>query len=167
VIVNKIKQDHTYLTATNYWSLLHENEEEESKEQEEEEINMTQTTPTTPDRKSNKWIRRTERRMENQIIIDSGATSHFMSEELKLPNLGKSNKSVYLPDNAKLTTSHKTQSPFEQLTDKAREADVLPGLKRSLMSVNKNVTGRIHNSLPPRRGRSNNPQTGNNHNHNQ
>jgi hypothetical protein len=60
VIQNKIKLDYTYLTATNYWTPLDENEEE-SKEQEKEEINMMQTTPTTPERKSNKWIRRKEK----------------------------------------------------------------------------------------------------------
>ncbi len=62
---------------------------------------------------------------------------HFMSKELKLPTLGQSNKPVYLPNNPKLTTSYKTQLPFGQMSDKAREVDVLPGLKRSLMSVNK------------------------------
>jgi hypothetical protein len=98
---------------------------------------MMQTTPTTLERKSNKWTRRKEKRKEHQIIINSGATLHFMSEELKLPNLGQSNKSLYLPNNAKLMTLYKTQLPFGQMSDKAREADVLPGLKRSLMSVNK------------------------------
>jgi hypothetical protein len=53
VIQNKIKQDYTYLTATNHWTPLDKNEEE-SKEQEEEEIHIMQTTPTTPERKSNK-----------------------------------------------------------------------------------------------------------------
>jgi hypothetical protein len=53
VIPNKIKQDYTYLTAMNYWTPLDKNKEE-SKEQEEEEINMMQTTPTMPERKSNK-----------------------------------------------------------------------------------------------------------------
>jgi hypothetical protein len=38
VIQNKIKQDYTYLTATDYWTPLDENKEE-SEEQEEEEIN--------------------------------------------------------------------------------------------------------------------------------
>jgi hypothetical protein len=33
--------------------------------------------------------------------------------------------------------SYKTQLPSGQLSDKAREAGVLPGLKRSLMSINK------------------------------
>ncbi len=92
---------------------------------------MMQTTPATLERKSNKWTRRKEKQKEHQIIINSGATLHFMSEELKLPKLGQSNKSLYLTNNAKLTMSFKTQLPFGQMSDKAREADVLPGLKRS------------------------------------
>jgi hypothetical protein len=136
VIQNKIKQDYTYLTATNYWTPLDKNEEE-SKEQEEEEITMMQTTPTTPERKSNKWTRIKEKQKKHQIIINSGATLHFMSKKLKLLTLGQSNKSVYLPNNAKLTTLYKTQLPFGQMSDKARGADALPGLKRSLMSINK------------------------------
>jgi hypothetical protein len=71
------------------------------------------------------------------ISIDSGATSHFMSKELNLPNTGLSNKEVYLPDNTKLTTANKTLLPFKQMTKAAREAEVLPGLKKSLASVNK------------------------------
>jgi hypothetical protein len=136
VIQNKIKQKHNNLTATNYWTPLDKNEEE-SEEEEEEEINMMQTPPAMPEGKSNKWTRRTKRQKEHQIIINSRATSHFISEELKLPKLGQSNKSVYLSNNAKLMTLYKTQLPFEQLSDRAREADVLPGLKRSLMSINK------------------------------
>ncbi len=84
---------------------------------------------------------------EHQIIIDSGATSHFMSEEFKLPKLGQSNKFVYLPNNAKLMTSYKTQLPFEQLLDKAREADIRPGLKRSPMSINKHHRRDIQQSF--------------------
>ncbi len=136
MIQNKIKQNYTYLTATNYWAPLDKNKVE-NEEQEEEEITMMQATPTTPERKSNKWTRRKEKQKEHQIIINSGATLHFMSKELKFPTLGQSNKSVYLPNNAKLMTSYKTQRPFGQMSDKAREADVLPGLKRSFMSVNK------------------------------
>ena len=71
------------------------------------------------------------------MIIDSGATSHFISEEMNLPKGNKSNKEVFLPDNTTLRTSTKTKLPFTQLSDGAREADILPGLKRSLMSVSK------------------------------
>jgi hypothetical protein len=44
---------------------------------------------------------------------------------------------MYLPDDTKLTTATKTLLPFEQMTKAAREAEVLPGLKKSLASVNK------------------------------
>ena len=71
------------------------------------------------------------------MIINSGATSHFISEEMNLPKGNKSNKEVYLPDNTILRMSTKTKLPFVQLTETAREVDILPGLKRSLLSVNK------------------------------
>jgi hypothetical protein len=71
------------------------------------------------------------------MIIDSRATSHFITEEMNLPKGQKSNKQVYLPDDTTLKTSTRTKLPFTNLSEAAREADILPGLKRSLMSVNK------------------------------
>ena len=88
-------------------------------------------------KEGNKWTRRLERRRNKTMIIDSGATSHFISEDLNLPKGDKSNKQVYLPDNTILRTTMKTKLPFLELTEAAREADILPGLKRSLISVNK------------------------------
>ena len=85
----------------------------------------------------NKWTRRRERQQEQRIIIDSGATSHFITEDMNLPKGQKSNKQVYLPDDTTLRTSTKTKLPFPNLSEAAREADILPGLKRSLLSVNK------------------------------
>jgi hypothetical protein len=72
-----------------------------------------------------------------KLVIDSGATSHFVPEELDLPKKGKSDKEVFLPDNSSLQASYKTELPFEQLSNIAREADILPGLKTPLISVNK------------------------------
>jgi hypothetical protein len=72
-----------------------------------------------------------------KLVIDSGATSNFVPEEMSLPKKGKSDKEVYLPDNTKLQASYKTELPFEQLTNKAREADILPGLKTPLVSIQK------------------------------
>ena len=69
--------------------------------------------------------------------INSGATSHFITEDMNLPKGQKSNKQVYLPDNTTRRTSTKTKLPFPNLSEAAQEADILPGLKRSLMSVNK------------------------------
>ncbi len=72
-----------------------------------------------------------------KLVIDSGATSHFVPEEIDLPKKGKSYKEVFLPDNSSLQASYKIELPFEQLSNKAREADILPGLKTPLISVNK------------------------------
>jgi len=56
---------------------------------------------------------------------------------MKLPRKGKSNKEVYLPDDTKLQATYRTKLPLKQLSDKAREADILPGLNTPLISVNK------------------------------
>ncbi len=134
-IQDKISQNHTQLVATNYWTPLNENNDK-SKE-EEEKVNMVQSIPVKAGKKSNKWTRWIEQQKEHKIIIDSGATSHFMSEELHLLVEGTSIKTVFLPDNSQLRTSTLTKLPFKQLSEAAREADNLPGLNRSLLSVNR------------------------------
>ena len=78
-----------------------------------------------------------ERQKEHQIIFDSRATSHFLCDKINSPNMGQSHEKVYLPNGTTLTTKHKTLLPFNQLTTTAREASVLPGLKKSLAIVNK------------------------------
>jgi hypothetical protein len=95
VLTNKIYLNHTYLETMNYWAPLDKNNE---KEQEEKEINSIKQQPATIQKpKSNKWTRRVERRRatkhlrdQQNIIIDSAATSHFMSEDLNLPKTGSS-----------------------------------------------------------------------------
>ena len=72
------------------------------------------------------------------MIVDSGATSHFMRAEEKLPIIGASTKVVFLPNGSTINASHKTELPFLSLSKKARQADVLPGLRQnSLVSVGK------------------------------
>jgi hypothetical protein len=128
----------------NHWAPLDTIKEEDDTE--EESINNTSTskekkTQETIKGTGNKWTRRSEGRKEKQrehkLIINSNTTSHFMSPELYLPNTGPSNKEVYLPDDTKLMTVNKTLLPFEQLSRTAQEAEVLPGLKKSLVSINK------------------------------
>jgi hypothetical protein len=60
-----------------------------------------------------------------------------MSKELHLQVEGTSNKTVFLLDNSQLRTSTLTKLPFKQLSEAAREADNLPGLNRSLLSMNR------------------------------
>ena len=51
--------------------------------------------------------------------------------------MGQLHEEVYLPDESTLRIAHKTLLPFEQLSKAAWEAAVLPGIKKSLASVNK------------------------------
>jgi hypothetical protein len=138
-VLNKIKVQQTNPAVTNYWAPLETIEEEDNTE--EEKINITvENTPKAQTISGNKWTRKLERiqnKQAHKIIIDSSATSHFISDEINLPNTGKSNKDVYLPDGLTLTTTTKTLLPFEQMTTAAQEALVLPRLKKSIASVNK------------------------------
>ncbi len=114
--------------------------EEEDNKQSKEEINII-NTKATKQIKTNKWMQRVEarrtKRSEKQMIIDSAATSNFISDKLDLSKTGASKIKIYLPDNSTLQTYNKTLLPFEQLSKEAREAHILPGLKKSLLSVNK------------------------------
>ena len=144
VNLNKLTTINTYPAVTNYWAPLNNKEKEE--ETKKEEIVMLQQSTKPPDQRANtnKWTRRIGqqweqqiKRKEEEIIIDSGATSHFVSKTLDLPQTGPSQITVYLPDNSTLKTTSKTQLPFEQLSAEAREAHILTGLAKSLLSVNK------------------------------
>ena len=61
----------------------------------------------------------------------------FLTRDMNLPRMGKSNKEVYLPDNTTLQATYHTELPLNQLSTRARQADILPGLKTPLISVNK------------------------------
>ena len=121
VLLNKINNAH--LTATNYWTPLQS--DETKADEETEEVNNTYNKQIP---KSNKWERRLARRIEKRMVIDSGATSHFCSEEMDLPKEGESNKSVYLPNGDIIQMTKRTSLPFQQLSKRAREAHVLPHL---------------------------------------
>ena len=60
---------------------------------------------------------------------ETGAMSNFVPEEMNLPRKGKSSKEVYLPNNSTLQATYRTKLPLNQLGDKAREANILPGLQ--------------------------------------
>ena len=143
MVCNKITTTNTYLANTNFWTpLLDDDNDEPTTEEESSNITRTQQQQnSTPP--SNKWTRRLARRRERrqvkedeQIIIDSGATSHFVTETLNLPKTGPSELTVYLPDDSTLKSTGTTLLPFTQLSPKAREANILPGLTKSLISVN-------------------------------
>ncbi len=124
---NKIKRNHTYLATTNYWAPLHDEAEEDKQVT---QINVITTKQSIANTTSNKWTCQIERRQTMKLVINLATTSNFVPEEMNMPKNGKSNKEVYLPDNTKLQASYQTKPPFEQLCDKAREADILLGLKK-------------------------------------
>ncbi len=138
MILNKIKTNLTHLADTNYWTPLYEHDDEEELTEERQNIPQ-ESIEAVQQPTSKKWKQRVERRHEKQcqqkqhnIIFDSGATSHFLSEELNLPKTGTAQITVYLLDDSTLQATSKTQLPFEQLSPEAREANILPGLPKSL-----------------------------------
>jgi hypothetical protein len=117
VLSNKITTNQAYLAATNYWTPLQSDETETDKEM--EEVNNTYNIPINEMSKSIKWERRLAKRIEKQMVIKSGATSHFCSKEMDLPKEGESNKSVYLPNGDTLQTTKRTSLPFQKLNKRA------------------------------------------------
>ncbi len=88
------------------------NDDNDKNEEDEEIINTFNSKTAITKSKSNKWMKRLARRREHKLTINSGATSNFVCKELVLPKDGVSNKEVFLPNNSKLRTSHKTKLPF-------------------------------------------------------
>ncbi len=75
--------------------------------------------------------------MNNEVSYRLRSNVTFCPRREYLPKKGKSDKEVFLPEDSSLQASYKTELPFEQLSNKAREAHILPGLKTPLISVNK------------------------------
>ena len=68
---NKITTNHSYLTTTNYWAPLNDEEDDIS---DDENINVITKKQTIITAKGNKWTRRIDRRRMMKLVIDSGAT---------------------------------------------------------------------------------------------
>jgi hypothetical protein len=72
------------------------------------------------------------------MVLDSGATSHFVRGADDLPVTGSSSMSVTLPNGESIQATHTVKLPFEQLSIGARHTHVLPHLTtHSLVSVPK------------------------------
>jgi hypothetical protein len=72
------------------------------------------------------------------MVLDLGATSHFVCPDENLPVTGVSNKVVALANRSKINAMHTTDLLFDALTNDARKAHVLPELRpNSLVSVGK------------------------------
>jgi hypothetical protein len=70
------------------------------------------------------------------MVLDSGATSHFVQGADNLPAMGSLSMSVTLPNGESIKATHMVDLPFEQLSLGARHAHVLPHLTtHSFVSV--------------------------------
>jgi hypothetical protein len=148
-IVCKVENNCTYTSTANYWAPLDYNEEEDDHANVAatfEHINNIDHAAVQRDLKHmiRSWInQRVSKdkpfiRTASTMVLDSGATSHFVRLEEKLPTTGTSQKVVMLPDGSSIQATHTTLLPFEELSLQARKADVLPGLRpNSLISVGK------------------------------
>jgi hypothetical protein len=90
VILNKVNTIHTYLTTTNYLAPLSETEEDDNIE----DSNIPKVVQSIANTKSNKWMCWVEQQRTMKSVINSGATSNLVPEEMNHPKKGKSNKEV-------------------------------------------------------------------------
>ena len=116
-VAGKVDKGYTYSANANYWAPL-SNYDDDDDDDSNEEIKKGEKTST--------------------MILDSGATSHFVNPKENLPITGKAHKTVALPDGSTISATHTAELPFSKLTNDARKAYVLPGLQpNSLVSVGK------------------------------
>ena len=143
LIVSKLKSSSTYSHTANYWAPLDETEDEE--DDIEHNNNITDDEVKNDFRATIRaWINqrlgdnKPSDRVPSTMVVDSGATSHFVRPEENLPITGESRKVVYLPNGTSINATHTTMLPFKELSQQARKADVLPGLQpNNLISVGK------------------------------
>ena len=148
-IVSKVNPNCTYTNTANYWAPLSDEEDDDRCEGVapiEQAINNISAADVQRDLRSTilAWIYQRMGKHKpfqwkaSTVVVDSGATSSFVMLEENLPITGPSNKVVALPDGATKQATHTAILPFESLSDEARKADVLPGLRpNSLVSVSK------------------------------
>ena len=107
-LASKDNINYTYSANENYWAPLSSDDEDDDE-----------------------W-------MASTMVLDSGATSSFVRPEENLSITGPSDKIVALPDGSTKRATLTAILPFDALSDEARKADVLPGLRpNSLVSVGK------------------------------
>ena len=139
-IVSKVKTNQAYTHAANYWAPLQETDEND-----EQNNNITAGEQIENDLRFmiRRWINqrignKPFQKIPSTMVLDSGATSHFVRPEENLPITGESHKVVHLPNGTLIKATHTTMLPFDSLSHSARVADVLPGLKtNTLISVGK------------------------------
>ena len=156
---SKVNTSCTYAANANYWAPLENEDENEDAPQ--ASVNNISAAQAQRDLRSmlTAWLYQRIGKHQpfhlkaSTMVVDSGATSSFVRPEENLPIIGPSNKKVVaLPDGSTKQATHTAILPFQSLSDKARRADVLPGLRpNSLVSVGKLADSDYTTVFHPRR----------------
>ena len=152
----KINSDSTLYTSTNYWAPLAYDDDIDNDDTNDTTNGSEHTALPVPSEIAQaltairptfktvfeQWLRQRcgIRRMSkrNTMVIDSGATSHFVRQSEQLQSTGPSDKVVMLPNGSTIAATHTVDLPFRALSTAARKAHVLPNLtSNSLVSVPK------------------------------
>jgi len=150
-VKSKVETNCTYSNTANYWAPLSnysddDDDDDDHSDAQAATVNNISDAEVQRDLQSTilAWINqrmgkhRPFQRRASTMVVDSGATSSFVRPEENLPITGPSSKIVALPDGSTKQATHTAILPFQSLSDKARRADVLPGLRpNSLVSVGK------------------------------
>jgi hypothetical protein len=139
-VIDKIK-NHTHLEFKNYWTPLEEEEDKAEKEEDRSHSIHKTETKISNNKPRNRPGGRQRTAMANKkslkLVIDLRAMLHFICEDANLPTTGEIITNIYLPDDTMLRAASKMQLPIPKLSNKAKDAIVVPGLKRNLGSISK------------------------------
>ena len=72
---------------------------------------------------------------ENEVFLDSAATSNFSNNATNLTLTGPSNKRLAVADGHIIEATHTAKLPLPSLSDAARTTTIVPELAKSLLSV--------------------------------
>ena len=141
-VASKVTPNCKYSNTSNYWAPLTNDDDNDGDNNQAASVKQAQHSNFKT--LLNAWYRQRlglPAKPEitlSAMVVDSGATSHFMRLEENLPVHGPSHKIVSLPDGSRIKASHTTELPFPALSEPARHAHVLPNLTtNSLISVPK------------------------------
>ena len=95
-VAGKVDNGYTYSATANYWAPLSNYNDNGNGNVETKKGKKTST-----------------------MVLDSGATLHFVNPKENLPITGKANKTVALPDGSTIAATHTTELPFIELTNDA------------------------------------------------
>ena len=75
-------------------------------------------------------------RTTNQAVLDSGATSSFMTpQDGAIPTGEPSKKRVSMPDGTIIQATKKSMLPMTQFHKETRQCDILPGLQNNSLFI--------------------------------